>query len=77
MKAEPETYFKRNYKAHLKHLRLKVIQPKTFKVYAWAGLNGKAVGRRMQVAITPRPLSINHAATGTGRRLGDDPGDSD
>jgi len=34
MKSSPESKFKRNYQTHLKHLRLKGLQPKTIEAYA-------------------------------------------
>ena len=36
MKSEPNTRFKQNYEAHLKHLRLKGLQPATIRTYAHA-----------------------------------------
>lgn len=36
MTSAPEKDFKRNYEAHLKHLRLKGLQPKTIEAYARA-----------------------------------------
>jgi site-specific recombinase XerD len=36
MTASSEAHFKRQYKAHLKHLRLKGLQPKTIEAYARA-----------------------------------------
>ena len=36
MKSAPDTEFKRNYESHLKHLRLKGLQPKTIEAYARA-----------------------------------------
>ena len=36
MTAESEAHFKRNYETHLKHLKLKGLQPKTIEAYARA-----------------------------------------
>ena len=36
MKSAPDKEFKRNYESHLKHLRLKGLQPKTIEAYARA-----------------------------------------
>lgn len=36
MKATFEEQFKRNYETHLKHLKLKGLQPKTIEAYARA-----------------------------------------
>lgn len=36
MTASSESAFKRNYETHLKHLRLKGLQPKTIEAYARA-----------------------------------------
>ena len=36
MKPEPNDCFKRNYQAHLKHLRLKGLQPATIRAYSHA-----------------------------------------
>jgi integrase/recombinase XerD len=36
MTTSSETIFKQNYQAHLKHLKLKGLQPKTIDAYARA-----------------------------------------
>ena len=36
MTASPEQTFKRHYETHLKHLKLKGLQPKTIEAYARA-----------------------------------------
>ena len=42
MTTSSELSFKRNYDTHLKHLRLKGLQPKTIDAYSGAILSGEA-----------------------------------
>lgn len=57
MKPEPDDDFKQNYQAHLKHLKLKGLQPKTIEAYSRAVRRaGAYFGYRID-ALTPQQLT--------------------
>ena len=60
MKSASEQEFKENYQSHLKHLKLKGLQPKTIEAYSRAirrvGAYFDYSDRRSLRAATDRPL---------------------
>lgn len=57
MKPEPDDDFKQNYQAHLKHLRLKGLRPKTIEAYSRAVRRAGAYFDYRIDALTPQQLT--------------------